>query len=299
MASKREYRLDITFDGEIAEDFEQFWHHYELTARQNIAAKIWSDEDDAPKLLAIEKQLRGKAALFVRGLPEENKGTVTALHAALTKKYVNPRAIQSYALAFDQATQQPREELDDFLRRLQRMVRLGFPNSTENDARLTRRFISGINSDVVRFRLLEKGFYKQDGTCESPETVLVATQELSSILQTSGDAPGICAIREENSVLRQKLTELEKKVENLQIRENTRSSSTGRSSPGRFPGRGRSVRCWYPPCGKQHPGGWKECRLRKRSEPDWQPLLASNKRGPPALRAVQDQEFKDDSNYLN
>ena len=183
--------------------------------------------------------------MFVRGLPEENTGTVTALHTALTKKYVNPRAIQSYALAFDQATQQPREELDDFLRRLQRMVRLGFPNSTENDARLTRRFISGINSDVVCFRLLEKGFYKQDGTCESPETVLVAAQELSSILQTSGDAPGICAIREENSVLRQKLTELEKKVENLQIRENTRSSSTGRSSPGRFPGRGRSVHCWY------------------------------------------------------
>ena len=85
MASKREYRLDITFDGEIAEDVEQFWHHYELTARQNIAAKIWSDEDDAPKLLAIEKQLRGKAALFVRGLPEENKGTVTALHAALRR----------------------------------------------------------------------------------------------------------------------------------------------------------------------------------------------------------------------
>ena len=76
------------------------------------------------------------------------------------------------------------------------MVRLGFPNSTENDARLTRRFISGINSDVVRFRLLEKGFYEQDGRCESPETVLVAAQELSSILQTSGDAPGICAIRE-------------------------------------------------------------------------------------------------------
>ena len=215
MASKREYRLDITFDGDIAEDFEQFWHHYELTARQNIAAKLWSDEDDAPKLLAIEKQLRGKAALFVRGLPEENKATVAALHTALTKKYVNPRAIQSYALAFDQATQQPREELDDFLRRLQRMVRLGFPNSTENDARLTRRFISGINSDMVRFRLLEKGFYKQDGTCESPETVLVAAQELSSILQTSGDAPNICAIREENSVLRQKLTELEKKVDSL------------------------------------------------------------------------------------
>ena len=114
---------------------------------------------------------------------------------------------------------QPREELDDFLRRLRRMVRLGFPNSTENDARVTRRFTSGINSDVVRIRLLEKGFYKQDGTCESPETVLVAAQELSSILQTSGDAPGICAIREENSVLRQKLTELEKKVENLQMGE--------------------------------------------------------------------------------
>ena len=157
-------------------------------------------------------------------------------------------------MAFDQATQQPREELDDFLRRLQRMVRLGFPNSTENDARLTRRFISGINSDVVCFCLLEKGFYKQDGTCESPETVLVAAQELSSILQSSGDALGICAICKENSVLRQKSTELEKKVENLQIRENTRSSSTGR-----FPSRGRSVRCWYPPCGKQHSEGWKEC----------------------------------------
>ena len=64
----------------------------------------------------------------MQGIPEESKATVTALHTALTKKYVNPRAIQSYALAFDQATQQSREELDDFLCRLQHMVHLGFPN---------------------------------------------------------------------------------------------------------------------------------------------------------------------------
>ena len=296
MASKREYWLDLTFDGEIAKDFKQFWHHYELMAHQNVAVKLWSAKDDAPKLIAIEKQLRGKAALFVHRLPEGSKATVTALHEALTKKYVNPRAIQSYALAFDQATQQPREELDDFLRRLQRMVRLGFPNSTENDARVTRRFISGINSDTVRFRLLEKGFYKQDGTCEVPETVLVAAQELSSILQTSGDTPSICAIREENSVLRQKLTELEKKVDDLQVNANNKS---GRSSRGRFPGRSRSIRCWYPPCGKQHPGGWKECRLRKRNEPEWQPSLTPNNRIPLASRAVQGQDSADDSNYLN
>ena len=87
------------------------------------------------------------------------------------------------------------------------MVRLGFPNSTENDARLTRRFISGIKSENVRFRLLEKSFYKQDGPCESPETVLVAAQEPSS----NGYSPCICAIRKENSVLRRKLAELEKK----------------------------------------------------------------------------------------
>ena len=64
-------------------------------------------------------------------------------------------------------------------------------------------------------------------------------------------------------------------------------------------GRGRSIRRWYPPCGKQYFGGWKECRLRKENEPDWQPLLASNKRSPPALHAAQGQDFKDDSNYLN
>ena len=63
----------------------------------------------------------------------ETKATVAALHTAVTKKYVNPRAIQSYALAFDQVTQQPREELDDFLSWLQRIVRLGFPNSAENE----------------------------------------------------------------------------------------------------------------------------------------------------------------------
>jgi hypothetical protein len=114
MAGKREYRLDITIDGKIAEDFEQFWHHYKLKARQNITPKPWSEEEDAPKLLAIEKQLCGKACLFVRGLHEESKATVTvlqtALQTALTEKYVNPRAIQSCALAFDQVTQQPREE---------------------------------------------------------------------------------------------------------------------------------------------------------------------------------------------
>ena len=137
-----------------------------MTARQIIAAKLWSAEDDASKSIAIEKQLRGKATLFVHGLPEGSKMTVTALHEALTKKYVNPRAIQSYALAFDQATQQPRKELNDFLLRLQRMVRLGFHNSTENDARVTRRFISGINSDTVRFRLLEKSLDKSDGQYE-------------------------------------------------------------------------------------------------------------------------------------
>jgi hypothetical protein len=59
---------------------------------------------------------------------------------------------------------------------------------------------------MVCFRLLEKSFYKQDGTCESPKTLLVAAQEHSSILQTSGDVPSICAIRDENSVLQQKLT---------------------------------------------------------------------------------------------
>ena len=64
MASKREYRLDITFDGEIAEDFEQFWHNYELTARQNIPAKLWSDEDDAPMLLVLpRKATAGKIRL--------------------------------------------------------------------------------------------------------------------------------------------------------------------------------------------------------------------------------------------
>ncbi len=106
MASKREYRLEVTFDGENVEEFEQFWHLYELTARQNVAAKIWNDEDDAPKLLAIEKQLRGKASLFVRGLPEAKFYTVQVLYESLRKKYINRRATQTYGLAFDQATQQ-------------------------------------------------------------------------------------------------------------------------------------------------------------------------------------------------
>ena len=35
-------------------------------------------------------------------------------------------------------------------------VRLWFPNSNENDARLTRQFISGINNDTVRSRVLER-----------------------------------------------------------------------------------------------------------------------------------------------
>ncbi len=101
-------------------------------------------------------------------------------------------------------------------------------------------------------------------------------------------------------MLQQKLTELEKKVENLQIKENsTKSGPTGRISQGRFPGRGRSICCWYPPCGKQHPGGWKECRLRKRNEPDWQPSLASNKRSHPASRAVHSRDVEDDSDYLS
>lgn len=108
MASKQEYRLDLTFDREITEDFE---HHYELTARRNIVAKLRSNENLVSKLIVIEKQLRGKATRLVRGLPDEGKATVTALYGALTKKYVNSRAIQSYALAFDQASQQPREEL--------------------------------------------------------------------------------------------------------------------------------------------------------------------------------------------
>ena len=198
MAAKRDYRLDVTFDGEMAEDFEQFWHRYELTACKNVADKICTDEDDGPKLLGIEKQLRGQASLFVRGLPEASKNSVQALYAALRKKYVNPRATQSYALAFDQATQQPREELDQFLRRLQRMFWPGFPSSTENDARVTRRFISGMINDTARLCLLEKGFYKQDGTCETPENVLVAAQELFSIWQTSGDAPTIGAVQKEN-----------------------------------------------------------------------------------------------------
>lgn len=134
-----------------------------------------------------------------------------------------------------------------------------------------------------------------------PENVLVAAQELLSILQTSGDAPSICAIREENNLLRQKLTELEKKEENLRVNGNGQSgrNSQGRNSQGRESGRNKSVRCWYPPCGKQHPGGWKECRLRKRNEPDWQPALATNNRNRPAAHVVQGQNVEDDSNYLN
>ena len=306
MASKREYRLEVTFDGENVEEFEQFWHHYELTARQNVAAKIWNDEDDAPKLLAIEKQLRGKASLFVRGLPEAKKNTVQVLYEPLRKKYINPRATQTYALAFDQATQQPREELDDFLRRLQRMAGLGFPSSNENDERVTRRFISGIINEKVRLRLLEKGFYKQDGTCESPENVLAAAQEFSSILQTSGEGATVGALRRENDTLRQRVDELARKVQNLEAgaKQYTKSKPNQRRPPAN-----KSVRCWYPPCGKVHPGGWVECRLRKQREPTWNPSLLRS----PNSRAVQKPQDSgsylqdlghfvpphDDSDYLN
>ena len=214
--------------------------------------------------------MQGKASLFVRGLPGTSKESVAALYSALKKKYINPRATQSYALAFDQATQQPREDLDDFLRHLQRKVRLGFPSSTENDARVTHKFISGMINDSVRLRLLERGFYKQDGMCEALENVLVATQELTSILQTSSDGPSICTIQKENTQLRQQVNELAKNVEELEASAQNRPTS-GNSPQGKQPGVKKAVRCWYLPCGKTHSGGWAESRLSKRREPDWKP----------------------------
>ena len=83
------------------------------------------------------------------------------------------------------------------------------------------------------------------------------------------------------------------------MKENTRSGPVGRTSQGRLPGRGRSVHCCYPRCGKQRLEGWKECRLRKRNESDWQPSLASNKERSPASHTVQSRDFEDDSYYLN
>ncbi len=83
--------------------------------------------------------------------------------------------------------------------------------------------------------MLEKGFYKQDGTCESHENVLAAAQDFSSILQTSGEGATVGALRRENDTLRQRVDELARKVENLEAgaQQYTKSKPKQRRPPSK------------------------------------------------------------------
>lgn len=211
----------------------------------------------------------------------------------LKDKYMNVQAVELNILTFENASQEPKEDLAEYLMRLRRQVKEAYDgeDQPELDKRVAWKFVSGVQDKRITKKLMEKGWMLDRRFAKPLEELL----KLAEVTKQTEDAVKILDKEKNGGSINMfqdcdvgHIAAVDKQgYEKRNNRSKTSSGDSARSS-------GSSqlpldvVKCWY--CQKEHRGGWFYCSKRKREDPKWKPPRYSPKSKPTTSISSQNEE---------
>ena len=153
----REEKMDIAFgnDGECtARALRRFIDKYKIVKELNVSAKLTGWDKPEYRANKIKMALQGDAFDYV-SLENTMLKTWTSNDVEVLEKlkdrYMNIQAIEVNILEFEKSQQEPKEPLNEFLSRLQRLVKDAYDGDgeAELEKKVDWRFVNGVRNENI------------------------------------------------------------------------------------------------------------------------------------------------------
>ena len=265
----REEKIELTFGSILtAKALREFIEHYKIVRMVNIQEELKNWDDPAFRAAKLRLTLRGAAAEYVTGesgisMPwTQNDEQIIK---KLEERYLNTDAIELKIIEVEEAKQEDREPLPDYLSRVQRLVREAYRG--ESDAVINKRiawkFLSGIQNREIRASVIKEKWMKSDTEAKSPDEILLIAETtrrtMAAVSATSSHKPIVGAVGQERRA------------------QEYDSTAATQERSGDYNSSRRNSECKY--CKRNHPGGWEKCYRRQREAPNWTPDGQRSDRG--------------------
>ena len=274
----REEKLDVVFglDGDLsAKSLRRFIEKFKVVKTLNMTAKLRGWDSKEYRANKLKLALQGDAFDFVTF--EDSMGKLwtkddEAIIAKLKDRYLNIQAIEMNILKFEKSAQEGKELLNEYLARLQQLVKDAYEGQKQDDLdlRVTWKFVSGISDEQVRRRLMEEGWMKSRMEAKPLEELL----KVAEIAKQTEEA--VKAMKPETGAVAMFSSDLEGGINANRFRQRSNDSNASRAS-GSSSSSGMALdflQCFY--CNKKHQGGWFYCEKRKKEDPKWKPSKRNN-----------------------
>ena len=274
----REEKLDLVFglDGDLsAKSLRRFIEKFKVVKKLNMAAKLRGWDSKEYRANKLKLALQGDAFDFVTF--EDSMGKLwtkddDAIITKLKDRYLNVQAIEMNILKFEKSVQESKELLNEYLARLQQLVKDAYEGQLQEelDLRVAWKFVSGIADEKVRRKLMEDGWMKSRREAKPLEELL----KVAEIAKQTEEA--VKAMKPENGAVSMLYDDRDGQICMNRFRQLSSDSSTSRAS-GSSNSSGMALeflQCFY--CNKKHRGGWFYCEKRKKENPKWKPQRKSS-----------------------
>ena len=266
----REEKLDVVFglDGDIsAKSLRRFIEKFKVVKKLNMTAKLRGWDCKEYRANKLKLALQGDAFDFVTFEDSMGKLWTKDDEAIITKLkdgYLNVQAIEMNILKFEKSVQEGKELLNEYLARLQQLVKDAYEGQIQEelDLRVAWKFVSGISDEKVRRKLMEDGWMKNRKEAKPLEELLkvaeIAKQTDEAVKAMKPDT-GTVSVLLDNQLCANR------------FRQQSSDSNASRAS-GSSNSSGMALeflQCFY--CSRKHRGGWLYCEKRKKEDPKWKP----------------------------
>ena len=274
----REEKLDLVFglDGDLsAKSLRRFIEKFKVVKKLNMTAKLRGWDSKEYRANKLKLALQGDAFDFVTF--EDSMGKLwtkddDAIISKLKDRYLNVQAIEMNILNFEKSVQEGKELLNEYLARLQQLVKDAYEGQIQEelDLRVAWKFVSGISDEKIRRKLMEDGWMKSRREAKPLEELL----KVAEIAKQTEEA--VKAMKPETGTVSMLLDDREGTLCANRFRQQS-SDSTNSRAFGSSNSSGMALeflQCFY--CNKKHRGGWFYCEKRKKEDPKWKPQRKNN-----------------------
>ena len=280
----REEKLDVVFglDGDMsAKSLRRFVEKFRVVKKLNMAAMLTGWDDKEYRANKLKLALQGEAFDFVSF--EGSMGRAWTMDGEeiiekLKDRYLNIQAVEMNILRFEQSCQERQELLNEYLARLQQLVKDAYEGDEQNelDRKVAWKFVSGVLDDKIQTKLMQEGWMKTRREAKPLEELLKLAEVTK---QTEEAVKAMNAGSASGSISALHSAHYDDQVNVVRAKQHSSDSNRSRGSES-VTSSGSSgmalevLNCWY--CNKQHRGGWFYCYKRKKENPNWRPEARRN-----------------------
>ena len=294
-----EEKIAMTFGGDqncSASHLRQFIEHYKLIRMVNMRNLLANWDDPSYRAAKLRIALHGAPASYIgeeSSMAKDWTENDDEIIKRLKERYIDTESIELRIMEAEEVSQEKNEPLSEYLSRVQRVVRLAYPEEPENiiNKRVAWKFLSGIQDKEIRSAVIKEKWMAGQDAKPLEEILLIAETTRKTLIATTmtGQSKGTVSVVKRGSSDEFSLPSTHSSRNASS--ESTKSSSSSGSSRSSKPGNKTHQECLY--CRKKHPGGWKDCFKRKRVEPDWTP--AKKRKSSGNVRALS--QTPEDENF--